>query len=137
MKTIYLIIAVMMLSGCAQPSSYYSRELDQAALNTLSNDMAGTIAAHNPASTLFSLEKDQFSPLLAEALKKKGFAVTVGVNQTASQDSKKIIYIIDWLSPENLYSSATVGDERYTRAYQVAAGKVKSSSGSIIGVSHE
>lgn len=136
MKTFYLIVAVMMLSGCAQPSSYYPRELDQAALTTLSNDMAGTIAAHNPASTLFSLEKDQFSPLLAEALKKKGFAVTVG-NKTASQDSKKIIYIIDWLSPENLYSSATVGDERYTKAYQVAAGKVKSSSGSIIGVSHE
>ena len=134
MKTFYLIVAAMLLSGCAQPSSYYPRELDQAALTTLSSDMAGTIAAHNPTSTLFSLDKDQFSPLLAEALKKKGFAVAVG-QKTASQDAKKITYIIDWVSPENLYSSATVEGDRYTRAYQVAAGKVKSSTGAIVGVS--
>jgi len=135
-KTFYLIVAAMLFSGCAQSTSYYTPELDQTVLATLSEDMAGTIAAHNPASTLISLDTGQFSPLLAADLRKKGFAVTIG-KQPASQDAKKIIYIIDWLSPEKLYSSATVGDERYTRAYHFSAGKIQASSETIVGVSHE
>ena len=136
MKTVYLIVAALLLSGCAQPASYHTPELDQTVLTTLSGDMAGTIAAYNPASTLFFLDTGRFSPLLADDLRKKGFAVTIG-KQTASPDAKKINYIIDWLSPEKLYSSATVGDERYTRTYLVSAGKIQSSSGTIVGVSHE
>ena len=136
MKTISLIVAALLLSGCAQPTSYSTTELDQAVLTTLAGDMAGTIAAHNPASTLFSLDKGKFSPLLADDLRKKGFVVTIG-KQTASQDAKKISYIIDWVSPEKLYSSAMIGDERYTKAYQISAGKIQSSAGTIVGVSHE
>jgi uncharacterized lipoprotein YajG len=141
MKALLVIMAsLLLLSGCAIPEnkSYAAPGLDPKTLIIMAQDMADVITLNNPTkSTVFAIEPDPktgFFRGLAEALRKKGYCVT----DQPADNSTEIIYTIDWTSPDSLYTSATVGTTRYTKAYTFADGHIQSSSKEIIGaLSHE
>lgn len=137
------VVLLLVVSGCANTtrSNYKPQNLSVENTTILVGDLANTIAANTPAkNTIFEVDSDALSGALGDALKKKGYAVNLASSRShdANSIAKKLNYTVDWLSADNLYATVIIDNDRYTRAYSMAGGKLTSKGGPIVGVtSHE
>lgn len=139
-----VLLILLTLSGCAMSgrSNYKPQNLSTENAAILVDDLAATIATNTPAkSTVFEIESDSFSSAIGEALKKKGYAVVQAAPQTQQGESptaKRLNYTVDWLSQDSLYATVIVDNDRYTRSFSIASGKLTPKGGPMVGVtSHE
>ena len=139
----FFLFLTLLAGGCALQgrSNYKPQNLSTENTAILVDDLAATIAANTPAkSTAFEIDSDSLSGALGEALKKRGYAVIIATphNQGEPAPAKPLNYTVDWLSGDSLYATVTVDNDRYTRAYSMASGKLTPKGGPMVGVtSHE
>ena len=143
LSVLLLLLILSIISGCAGSgrSNYKPQNLSTENAAILIDDLAATIAANTPAkSTVFEIESDSLSSAIGEALKKKGYAVVLSSphNQGETSTAKRLNYTVDWLTQDSLYATVIVDNDRYSRAYSMASGKLTPKGGPMVGVtSHE